>query len=757
MINTVHQHLPVFLDDKDYMKLDSIVKPENIKGVLESNYRQLISPAGVAVKGIIAQDPLGFSFLALGKLRQLQYDENFELYDGYIITKDHRHLIFFVEPRFSAAETGKNTPFIDELESIVSGTYGRHVSASFFGASAVAVGNAKQLRSDSILTISLMVVLLMIFLIGFFKKKRVPFLILVPVIFGGLFSLCFIYIVKGSVSILALAAGSVILGIAVNYSLHFLAHLKHTPDVKTVIKDLVWPLTVGSTTTVLAFFCLQFANAAVLRDVGLFAGFSLIGAALCALIFLPHLIPANLFSGDHGKQSWLERISLSSGLDNSRLVWFILLVTPVFFYFASKVSFNSDVGKLNFMSKETIKAQKRLESINRSSLSAIYVVSSGEDLHAALRSTEQITPRLQDLKQRGLLQKYSTVSTFLISDSLQQRRIEHWNLFWTPARKAAVVNVVRREGSALKFSDQVLSNFEQLVNTSYQVADTAAMNTIRAAFFDEFIIEDETSSSVISLLNVDPSLREEVYAELEGTSSYAFDRQMLTNMFVEYVNADFTFIVTFTAILVFVALFVSFGRIELTVITFAPMFITWIWILGIMALFNIEFNIVNVMVSTFIFGLGDDYSIFIMDGLRSEYQYGKKVLPSIRASIFLSAATTIAGLGVLIFAKHPALRSIASISIIGIVCVFVMSQTLEPFLFRRLITNRTRKGFTPMTWAGMSRTLFTYSGFVLGAAVLTVIGLLIRAIPFRRKKLKLFYHTLIDFFTGYIVKRGLES
>jgi predicted exporter len=533
--------------------------------------------------------------------------------------------------------------------------------------------------------------------------------------------------------------------------------LKHTPDIKAVIKDLVWPLTVGSTTTVLAFFCLQFANAAVLRDVGLFAGFSLIGAALCALVFLPHLIPANLFAGDHRKQNWLERISLSSGLDNSRLVWFILLVTPVFFYFASKVSFNSDVGKLNFMTEESIKAQKRLESINRSSLSAIYVVSSGEDLHAALRRNEQITPRLQDLKQRGLLQKYSTVSTFLISDSLQQRRLEHWKFFWTPARKAAVINVVRREGSALKFSDQVLSNFEQLINTSYQVADAAAMNTIRTAFFDEFIIEDENSSSVISLLNVDPSLRDKVYAELEGTSSYAFDRQMLTNMFVEYVNADFTFIVTFTAILVFVALFISFGRIELTVITFAPMFITWIWILGFMALFNIEFNIVNVMVSTFIFGLGDDYSIFIMDGLRSEYQYGKKVLPSIRASIFLSAATTIAGLGVLIFAKHPALRSIASISIIGIVCVFVMSQTLEPFLFRRLITNRTRKGFTPMTWMGMLRTLVTYSGFVVGAIELTVIGLLIRTIPFGRKKLKLFYHTLIGFFYRVIVNRGLGS
>jgi predicted RND superfamily exporter protein len=208
MINTVQHHLPVFLDDSDYAKLDSIVKPEHIKGVLDANYRQLISPAGIAIKRIIAEDPLGFSFLALGKLRQLQYDENFELYDGYIITKDHRNLIFFIEPLYSAAETGKNTAFIDELKEIVDQASARQqqATATFFGASRVAVGNAKQLRNDSILTVSLMVVLLMIFFIGFFKKKRVPFLILIPVIFGGLFSLCSIFLIKGSVSILAVAA-----------------------------------------------------------------------------------------------------------------------------------------------------------------------------------------------------------------------------------------------------------------------------------------------------------------------------------------------------------------------------------------------------------------------------------------------------------------------------------------------------------------------------------------------------------------------
>lgn len=752
VFRAIQTQLPIFLDEKDYRQLDSLSRPENVQKILNENYQQLISPAGVALKRIIVQDPLGFSFLALKKLRQLQYDENFELYDGYIITKDHRHLLFFIQPVYGPSETGNNTKFIAALNKIVEETTPAHspVMASYFGASAVAVGNANQLRSDSMLTVGLMVVLLAVLLIGYFRKKRVPFLILIPVLFGGFFSLCCIYLLKGTVSILALAAGSVILGIAVNYSLHFLAHLKHTHDVKVVIKDLVAPMTLGSATTVLAFFCLQFANAAVLRDLGLFAAFSLIGASLCSLIFLPHFISAQMFPAHVEEEGRIERMLLKFESPKVMVI-IILLATPVFLYFAGRVSFNSDMGKLNFMHEETRQAQERLEKVNKASLSAVYVVSTGRTLEEALRKNEQATPVLQSLKDEHALHKFSSVSLFLISDSLQRVRIARWNEFWSAQRKETTIAAVKKEATALKFSQTVIGNFDQLITKTYQPASSEDMSGIRAAFFDDYIIEKDGRATVISLANVDPAKKPFVYKQLESTPAQSFDRQMLTNLFVEYVHADFNFIVTFTALLVFGALFLSFGRIELTLITFVPMFITWIWILGIMALAGIEFNIINVMVSTFIFGLGDDYSIFIMDGLQQEYAYGRKNLPSIRISILLSAATTIAGLGVLIFAKHPALRSIASISIIGIVCVFIMSQTLEPYLFRWLIANRTKKGFAPMTWVGILRTGFTYGLFVLGALALTLIGFVFRLIPFGKKKIKIVYHTMIRYITWSLI------
>src|SRR6185436_2805430 len=112
-------------------------------------------------------------------------------------------------------------------------------------------------RRDSFLTQGITIVFIIIFLGLYFRKKRAPLIILVPVVFGALFSLAAIYFIKGSISIIALGTGSVILGIAVNYSLHVFNHYRHTRNMRQVIADLAFPLTIGSFTTIGGFLCLQ--------------------------------------------------------------------------------------------------------------------------------------------------------------------------------------------------------------------------------------------------------------------------------------------------------------------------------------------------------------------------------------------------------------------------------------------------------------------------------------------------------------------
>jgi predicted RND superfamily exporter protein len=135
--------------------------------------------------------------------------------------------------------------------------------------------------------------------------------------------------------------------------------------------------------------------------------------------------------------------------------------------------------------------------------------------------------------------------------------------------------------------------------------------------------------------------------QLKGVT--ILDKAIVTNSLIESVYTDFNKILLYTSLIVFLALLISYGRIELALITFIPMAVTWIWILGIMGLFGLKFNIVNIIISTFIFGLGDDFSIFITDGLSQKFKSGKDVLSSHKSSIFLATVTTILGLGCFIF------------------------------------------------------------------------------------------------------------
>src|SRR5688572_11967305 len=273
MLNIIDSHLPVFLDSTDYLKIDSLITKESIARQVENNYRTLTGPSGIGMQQFILRDPLGLNFIGYSKLKNFLVDEQIELYDGYYLTKNHYNLLLFIQPKFPSSETSKNAIFFEGLDRVVAqlSLLNNKSEIIYFGAPAVAAGNAKQIREDIKLTISLTVVLLLLILVLFFRKLSAPFLIMIPVIFGALFALAIVFLVKGSISVIAVGAGSLILGIAVNYSIHFLTHHRYHPDIPLVLKELAFPLTAGSLTTIGGFLCLQFVNAPVLQDLGLFA------------------------------------------------------------------------------------------------------------------------------------------------------------------------------------------------------------------------------------------------------------------------------------------------------------------------------------------------------------------------------------------------------------------------------------------------------------------------------------------------------
>lgn len=754
-----YKHLPIFLEEKDYAHISNLTRADSVAYTLKKDYETLLSPSGVVVGRYITRDPLNLTPLALKKLQGIRLDEKFETYNGYVVTKDRRHLLLFITPAHTPNETKLNERLINTVQDACTRASAMHpgVKAEPFGATIVSEGNARQLRKDSLLTTSIAVLLIALLLGLYFRNPLLIIFIMFPVAFGMAFSLAVLFLTKGVVSAIAIGSGAVVLGIAINYSLHFFTHYKHVRSVKAVLGDLTVPMLVGCTTTVGAFFSLLFAKSEALHDFGQFAGFSLIGAMLFSIIVLPHLLkvafkkvkPAEEAHEEETAEhhNLLDRITAVK-LDRSKgVVIGSIVLTLVFAWFARKVEFEDDMNKMSYMTDETRQAEKHLDEVNNFAARSVYVFTTGNTLDEALDHNTAVEATLSQLRSSGTIKKYASVSPLFISEREQQARIDRWNRFFTASKKQALKHQLIEQGALLKFKDNAFHQFYELLDTPFEPLEKADSDTLSKLLFGEFLGTVNKKPSLINTVKVDAAQREAVYKAFENNPNVVvFDKQNLTSKLVQVISSDFNTILIITSILVFAFMLLSHGRIELAVINFLPMFVSWLWILGIMALTGIKFNIINIIISTFIFGLGDDYSIFIMDGLLNEYKFGKKNLDSYKSSILLSALITIIGIGVMIFAQHPALRSIAAITIIGMVCVVFISFIVQPLLFNWMVLDRYRRGLQPYTAKYMLITVIGFFGFVLGALMLTLCGFVIFTIfPAGLKKRKLIFHYLIVF------------
>ena len=729
----VYSHLPLYLDTTDYQRIDTLLKPAAMQAQLENDAYQLMLPTGVFMKDFILRDPLGMGNRSLSCLEELRVDGSYQVIDGHLATADGR-LLLFIAPRFPANNTVENGVLVDTLESMI----GRYAvsypscTVDFYGGPVISVYNARQIRTDMMTTMGFALLVIAVVIFFAFKNKLSIIYIMLPVAFGAMFALAVLYFLRGNLSIIAVGAGSAILGVLLSYSIHVVAHYENCDSMEQLITEMWQPLTIGSFTTIGAFFSLTFTKSDVLQDFGWFASLSIVGATIFCLVFLPHLLPYGngKFHSD-GTPLLLRWVERFTSIDYSRkkiLVGFIVVASVAGMVLCDRVTFSSDMNALGYQPAKFDRAQQLLDSTFQRDGKSVYFIAVAENADDAIAGYRKMSNTLDSLQLSGNIRTYSSARSLLLDSATQARRLSLWSSFWTKERIALVCKELEAKGKNYGFTAEAFAPFRQLLAEDYHIVDFSKEEVL-----GDFLTSEEDLSMAIAQVSLTEGQKADAYAAFENRSEVVIlDKPHFMSQFVDATTDDFNFVLLVSSLIVFIALLVSYGRFELALMSFLPMALSWFIILGVMALLGLQFNIVSVIISTFIFGTGDDFSIFITDGLLSEYRTGKTMLTEHKTAIAFSAFTTVVGMGALFFAKHPSLLSVAQTSVIGMVAVVLIAYTIQPLLWRFFVTSRTSRGKAPWTLARVF-TMFPLVLFAFLSLLLVLLTPLFYILPFKKK------------------------
>lgn len=721
----VNQNLPLFLNENDYKEIQGKLQKDSIAKQVENNYISLVSPTSLVTKEFIKKDPLGLTFLGIKKLNALNISKDFKLEDSYIVTKDGKNLLLFIEPKNKSNDTKTNEAFVDQLNTIkdnLNKQFKGKTEVSYFGSPVIAVANAKQIKKDIQNTVIISMTVLLILLIYYFRNFFTPIIVFLPTVFSVLLALLVLYFIKDKISAISLSVGAILIGITIDYALHILTHYKHNNNIEELYKEITQPIVLSSATTAVSFLCLVFVRSEALKDLGLFAAITVILSSVTALIIVPQLYKPRP-SKEKKSTNFIDKIGSYPYEKNKPLIIGCSVIILACLFGFRHVGFNEDIGDLNYIPKEMKISEAKLQKLSDITSKSIYTISYGNSEEQALARNSQLNTFLEQEKKKGKILSYNSIGSIVLSEKDQQKKIEEWKSFWNDNKKNQTVSELISNGNKFGFNSSAFAQFNDILNKNYSTLDIKDYEKVKALQLSEFMSHEKDFYTVSNVVKVDEKKRDAFIRDIEKKhDAIAIDRQQMNENFLGLLKRDFNTLINYSLLAIVLTIIVFFRNFELTVLTMFPIVLTGVVTAGILYFLGLELNIFSTVVCTLVFGVGDDFSIFLTQAMQKEHTTGKNELPTYRTSIILAVFTTILSIGSLIFAKHPALHSLALVALIGMFSVIIITSTLYPFWFRLLITNRAKKGLSPITFRLLIISVISFLYYGLGGMVFSAIG-----------------------------------
>lgn len=665
--------------------LPELVTAHGLERAAKRLREELVAPRAPLIKEIANADPL-LAFPDLLERFLEQGQGRLQIVNGQFAAPEARAGVILLTTRHSAFASNYQAPLQDfiresfaELQAQSSGSFALERS----GVHRFAVASERQgiAESQRISTISLIGIALLFMVL--FRSPRLLAAAILPLASGVLVATCVSILIFDQFHLMTLVFGSTLIGVCVDYPIHYICHHTLLPDPGGPSGSLrrVWPaIAMGALTTMAGFGGLAWSDFPGIRELGVFAAVGVLAALTATRTILPNLLPATPTPSATARRA---AELLSRGLDSLRrsrlrlratLAAALLLVCVG----APFVAWEDDVFSLNLPINTAWAEEDRSVRHWLSQMDlGRFVVAIADDEEQALARNDEVYARLSDARSRGLLEDFRSLAVFLPSASHQER---------SSARFRSVPDLERKTLDALEaagFRPEAFGAYREALAEgpppALRFADLNA--TPLARLVEPFRVDFDGHVGLLTFLKgvADPEELEAALAGLDGVT-YFEQQSFIAELYGRY-RARVTLLVVAGLVAVGALLFGRFRSIRDTIAILAPAVSAAAATLAILSLSGTSINLLHLLGLLLVLSIGVDYSIFLVSSHRSDESQAATML-----SLCLACASTCLSFGLLSLSDFPALQALGITTGLGTLLSLVLAPSVLTLLEDRAAT-----------------------------------------------------------------------
>ncbi len=664
---SVLQYAPQILREDELASIDRQINAKAVKSKLKQVYLQSFRPESIFTSSFSRTDPLGIKTLLYGKLKALPgsmgYDVRVE--DGHFLSRDGRHAMLIVQTSVPMTDSHRSKELVGALRDKIR-LLPDYIAADIVGSHLHTVSNEKVITGDIMIASAIASIGFMVLFLVVFRDWRAFFVYIIPLV-AVVWAIIICWLWIGTLSYLVIGFGTAIAGICIDYGLLVYIAMKRGADASQMVK-LAKLVSIDAITTAFSFLVLYFSAIHGYHQLSLFSMLCVLLCLVFALAVLPlvlswdrHTTTADSTIGD-----WMKKIRWPA--KTIVVAWSILTLAAIGFSFS--VRFESDVKKLDGSEPAVLQAEKNFfDTWGGKTNQAIFVVQA-KTYDEAMELNDRI---YQEAVAAVGAENFTNIAMFWPSEKTRTANADRWDGFWRSGREAKLRRLIGQTSSQFGFSERAFSPFFDGLY-SHKVKGSNSDGMV-ARLQERFVVTKGGACRVLSYFPDEQNFFEPLDRIAQShPGAFIVSGRKLSSSISTFTVREAKFLAPLAILFNVVLAWLFFRNWRETFIALVPVITGVTWLVGIMALFDIPLNVVNVVAAIVTTGVIVDYGL----GMTYEYRYNLRIGTVI--AVTLSAATNVIGAGVLLFAKHPAFYSTSIAMVICMTAGYLSSVIVVPSL-----------------------------------------------------------------------------